>query len=87
MLRPRFRLPQAALAELFGVVTPTIVKAEQQIRPLLDQRGHVNPAPEHRSKPWPTYRLRPAHGVTLTPKTKPAVNNRACPTSCVSDVA
>ncbi len=41
ILRARFRMPQRVLAELFGVVTGTIAKAERQIRPLLDQRRHV----------------------------------------------
>jgi len=41
ILRARFRMPQRVTAELFGVVTGTIAKAERQIRPLLDQHRHV----------------------------------------------
>jgi hypothetical protein len=37
VLRQRFHIPQHVLAELFGVVTGTIAKAEHQVRPLLDQ--------------------------------------------------
>jgi hypothetical protein len=43
---PPVRFPQApsrtrhaTLAELFGVVTGIIVKAERQVQPLLDQHG------------------------------------------------
>ena len=41
VLRLRFRTPQAALAQLFGVVTGTISKAERETRPLLDQHGYI----------------------------------------------
>ena len=33
VLRARFRIPQPVLAELFGVSTPTIAKADRQIKP------------------------------------------------------
>jgi hypothetical protein len=39
VLRQRFRTPQHVLAELFGVVTGTIAKAERQVRPLLQHYG------------------------------------------------
>ena len=39
VLHQRFRTPQHVLAELYGVVTGTIAKAERQIRPLLIQAG------------------------------------------------
>ena len=73
MLRQRFRTPQHVLAELFGVVTGTIAKAERQARPLLEQYGpQFKPA----RKPIKTLAeltaYAAAHGVDLTPKAKPA---------------
>ena len=73
VLRQRFRTPQHVLAELFGVVTGTIAKAERQARPLLEQYGpHIKPA----RKPIKTLAeltaYAAAHGVDLTPKAKPA---------------
>lgn len=74
MLRQRYQLPQHALASLFGTVTATISRAENQIRPLLTQAGHViEPAPA-------TFKTLPeltayasAHGIDLLPpKAKPA---------------
>ena len=53
MLRQRFRTPQHVLAELFGVVTGTIAKAERQARPLLEQYGLQSNQPANRSRPWP----------------------------------
>src|SRR5258708_4972686 len=45
VLRQRFRTPQPVLAELFGVATATIAKAERQARPLLEPHGHhIEPA-------------------------------------------
>ena len=73
VLRQRFRTPQHVLAELFGVVTGTIAKAERQARPLLDQYGpQIKPA----RKPIKTLAeltaYASAHGIDLTPKAKPA---------------
>jgi len=73
ILRARFRLPQRVLAELFGVVTGTIAKAERQIRPLLDQRPHViQPAGTQIKTLAELTTLAAAHGVTLIPGTKAA---------------
>ena len=72
VLRQRFRTPQHVLAELFGVVTGTIAKAERQIRPLLDQHG---PPIEPAATPIKTLAGLTAHatsnGIDLTPKAKP----------------
>jgi len=73
VLRQRFRTPQHVLAELFGVVTGTIAKAERQAQPLLEQYGpQIKPA----RKPIKTLAeltaYAAAHGVDLTPKAKPA---------------
>jgi hypothetical protein len=73
VLRQRFRTPQHVLAELFGVVTGTIAKAERQARPLLEQYGlHIKPA----RKPIKTLAgltaYASAHGIDLAPKAKPA---------------
>jgi hypothetical protein len=73
VLRQRFRTPQHVLAELFGVVTGTIAKAERQARPLLQQYDpQIKPA----QKPIKTLAeltaYAAAHGVDLTPKAKPA---------------
>jgi hypothetical protein len=73
VLRQRFRTPQHVLAELFGVVTGTIAKAERQARPLLKQYG---PQPRPACKPVKTLAeltaYASAYGVDLTPKAKPA---------------
>jgi len=73
VLRQRFRTPQHVLAELFGVVTGTIAKAERQARPLLEQYSpQIKPA----RKPIKTLAEltahAAAHGIDLTPKAKPA---------------
>jgi len=73
ILRARFRMPLRVAAELFGVVIGTIAKAERQIRPLLDQRGHViQPTGTHIKTLAELTTLAAAHGVTLIPGTKPA---------------
>jgi hypothetical protein len=73
VLRQRFRTPQHVLAELFGVVTGTIAKAERQARPLLEQYG---PQTKPAVKPIKTLAEltahASAHGIDLTPKAKPA---------------
>jgi hypothetical protein len=73
VLRQRFRTPQHVLAELFGVVTGTIAKAERQAQPLLKQYGlRIKPA----RKPIKTLAgltaYASAHGIDLAPKAKPA---------------
>jgi transposase len=73
LLRQRFRLPRPPLAELFGVVTATIAKAERQARPLLEQHGHhITPAPAPIKTLAALTAYASAHGVELTPKPKPA---------------
>ena len=73
VLRQRFRLPRPELAELFGVVTGTIAKAERQARPLLKQHGHqIKPAPAPIKTLAELTAYASAHGVELTPKAKPA---------------
>ena len=73
ILRARFRLPQRVLAELFGVVTGTIAKAERQIRPLLDQRRHViQPAGIQVRTLAELTAFAARHDVTLIPGTKAA---------------
>jgi hypothetical protein len=73
VLRQRFRTPQHVLAELFGVVTGTIAKAERQARPLLDQYGpQIKPAREPIKTLAELTAYASAHGIDLTPKAKPA---------------
>ena len=73
VLRLRFRTPQAALAQLFGVVTGTISKAERETRPLLDQHGYII---EPTRTPLKTLTdltaYAQANGLVLTAKAKPA---------------
>jgi len=73
VLRQRFGIPQHVLAELFGVVTGSIAKAERQARPLLAQHGiQIEPAtaPIKTLEALTAYGT--AHGIDLTPKPKPA---------------
>ncbi len=73
VLRQRFRTPQHVLAELFGVVTGTIAKAERQARPLLETHGHhIEPAPAPVKTLAELTAYATAHGIELTPKAKPA---------------
>ena len=73
VLRLRFRTPQAALAQLFGVVTGTISKAEHETRPLLDQHGYiVEPTRTPLKTLTDLTAYAQAHGLVLTPKAKPA---------------
>jgi hypothetical protein len=73
ILRQRFRTPQRILAELFGVVTNTIAKAERQTRPLLQQCHYtLEPATHHLTSLTALTTHAQAHGIELTPKTKPA---------------
>jgi hypothetical protein len=73
ILRQRFGTPQHVLAELFGVVTGTIARAERQARPPLEQHGHQTkpaPAPVKTLAELTAYAT--AHGIELIPKAKPA---------------
>ena len=73
VLRQRFRTPQPVLAELFGVATGTIAKAERQARPLLEQhRHHTEPATTPIKTLADLTAHATAHGIELTPKAKPA---------------
>jgi Rhodopirellula transposase DDE domain len=68
ILRARFGLPQRVLAELFGVVTDTISRAERQIKPLLQQHNHtITPAPTKLRNLTELTTYAAAHGITLTP--------------------
>jgi hypothetical protein len=71
-MRQRLAVPRPVLAELFGVSTGTIATAERQIKPLLQRAGHtIEPAaPLTTLASLTAYGS--AHGITLTPKTKPA---------------
>lgn len=73
VLRRRFHTPQHALAELYGVSTGTIAKAQRHIRPLLDQHSpHIEPAPTPIKTLVELITYAADNGVTLTPKAKPA---------------
>ena len=73
VLRTRFGTPQHVLAELFGVVKATISKAQQQITPLLEQSKHtITPAHDRLTTLADLTAYAAAHGITLTPGTKPA---------------
>ena len=73
VLHQRFRTPQHVLAELYGVVTGTIAKAERQIRPLLIQAGYaIEPAGTRLGTLAELTAYASSHGLELTPKTKPA---------------
>jgi hypothetical protein len=73
VLRLRFRPPQPVLAELFGVVTGTILKAEQQIKPLLHQCGYtIGPTGTRLKTLADLTAYAQAHGLVLSPKPKPA---------------
>jgi Rhodopirellula transposase DDE domain len=73
VLHQRFRTPQHVLAELYGVVTGTIAKAEHQIRPLLIHAGYViEPAGTRLGTLAELTAYASSRGLELTPKTKPA---------------
>jgi hypothetical protein len=58
---------------LFGVVIATISRAERQIRPLLDQyHTTIEPTGTSFSTLTELTAYAAAHGITLTPGTKPA---------------
>jgi Rhodopirellula transposase DDE domain len=73
VLRQRFRTLQHVLAELFGVVTGTIARAERQIRPLLSQGGYIiKPAGSRLASLAELTAYASSHGIKLAPKAKPA---------------
>jgi hypothetical protein len=73
VLRQRFGLPQHVLATLFGTATTTISTAEHQIQPLLTHAGyHIKPASTQLTTLPQLTTYASAHGLTLTPKPKPA---------------
>jgi DDE family transposase len=73
IMRQRLAVPRPVLADLFGVSAGTIATAERQIKPLLQRAGHA-PAPALARCTTLTELTAYAasHGITLTPKTKPA---------------
>jgi hypothetical protein len=72
VLHQRFGTPQHVLAELFGVVTGTIAKAQHQIQPLLQQPGpHIEPAATPIKTLADLTAYGSTHGIDLTPKAKP----------------
>jgi hypothetical protein len=73
IMRQRLGVPRPVLAELFGVSTGTIATAERQIKPLLKRAGHsIEPATTRLTTLADLTAWASSHGVTLTPKTKPA---------------
>ena len=73
ILRQRLAVPAPVLADLFGVSTGTIATAERQIKPLLKRAGHsIEPATTRLTTLADLTAYASAHGITLTPKTKPA---------------
>ncbi len=73
ILHQRLAVARPVLAALFGVSTGTIATAERQIRPLLKRAGHtIEPATTPLTTLADLTAYASAHGITLTPKTKPA---------------
>jgi hypothetical protein len=73
VLRARFRISQPVLAELFGVSTPTIAKANRQVKTLLDQRKHtITPTGIRMRTLTELTHYADTHGITLTPGVKAA---------------
>ena len=73
IMRQHLGVPRAVLAELFGVAPNTIGTAERQVKPLLARAGHtIDPAPTPLTTLADLTAYATAHGITLTPKTKPA---------------
>jgi Rhodopirellula transposase DDE domain len=71
IMRQRLAVPRPVMADLFGVSAGTIATAERQIKPLLEQAGHA-PAPARCTTLTELTAYAESHGITLTPKTKPA---------------
>jgi hypothetical protein len=73
IMRQRLAVPRPVLAELFGVSANTIGTAERQIKPLLKRAGHnIEPAATRLTTLADLTAYGSAHGIALTPKTKPA---------------
>jgi hypothetical protein len=73
IMRHRLAVPRAVLADLFGVSANTIATAERQIKPLLQRAGHTpEPAAISCTTLAELTRYAASHGITLTPKIKPA---------------
>jgi hypothetical protein len=73
IMRQRLKVPRPVLGDLFGVSPNTIGAAERQIKPLLQRAGHTTePAPAPLTTLADLTAYASAHGITLTPKTKPA---------------
>jgi transposase len=73
IMRQRLGVPRAVLAELFGVSANTLATAERQIKPLLQRAGHTSEAAATQCTTLAELTAYAAsHGITLTPKTKPA---------------
>ena len=72
-MRQRLEVPRTVLAELFGASTGTIATAERQIKPLLERAGHITgPAVARLTTMGDLTAYASSHGITLTPKIKPA---------------
>ena len=74
IMRQRLAVPRPVLAGLFGVSTGTIATARTADKATAENRpATASSPPPPRSPPWPTSpHTDQAHGITLTPKTKPA---------------
>src|SRR3984885_14109731 len=73
IIQLRFRPPRHVLASLFGVAGGPIIKAQHEIRPLLNQYGcTIPPAPRSITTLASLTAYAQARGLTLTPKQKPA---------------
>jgi transposase len=73
IMRQRLAVPRPVLADLFGVAPNTIATAERQIKLLLQRAGHnIEPATTPLTTMADLTAYGSAHGITLTPKTKPA---------------
>ena len=73
LIRQRLAVPRPVLADLSGVAPNTIATAERQVRPLLARAGHTTePATTPLTTMADLTAYASAHGITLTPKAKPA---------------
>jgi hypothetical protein len=72
IMRQRLAVPRSVLADLFGVSAGTIATAERQIKPLLQRAGHRFEPTTPLTTLAELTAYGSAHGITLTPKTKPA---------------
>jgi hypothetical protein len=73
VMRQRLGVPRPVMADLFGVSANTIATAERQIKPLLERAGHTaEPAAARCATLAELTAYAASHGITLTPKIKPA---------------